>query len=45
VSEKTETTEACIVVYDISGGNVATRFRSDAWDLDYDFITNLQFTA
>jgi len=38
--EKQKQSETCIVIYDISHGNVATRFRSSG-TFAYDFITNL----
>ena len=40
MSEKQKQPEACIVIYDISQGIVATRFRYGGTS-DYDYITNL----
>jgi len=40
MSEKRKQPETCIVIYDISQCNVATRLRSGATS-DYEFIANL----
>jgi len=40
MSEKLQQPETCIMIYYISQGNVATRFRSGG-TFDYHFIRNL----